>query len=94
MSKYRKNPVVIEAVQFTQEASQKPQFNIDDDRIFGLTTRHNIPVCVDGEGTKSLKIKTLEGTLTANIGDWIIVGVKGELYPCRDDIFKQTYEPA
>ena len=94
MSKYRKNPVVIEAVQFTQEASDQHWFHIDDDRIFGLTTRHNIPVLMDGEGTKSLKIKTLEGTLTANIGDWIIVGVNGELYPCKNDIFNKTYKPA
>jgi hypothetical protein len=39
-------------------------------------------------------ISTLEGTLVASNGDWIIRGVKGELYPCRDDIFKMTYEPA
>ena len=42
-------------------------------------------------GTK-IKIHTLEGDMTADIGDWIIIGVNGELYPCKDDIFKKTYE--
>lgn len=39
-----------------------------------------------------IKIKTLEGTMTANKGDWIIKGVKGEFYPCKPDIFEATYE--
>lgn len=42
----------------------------------------------------SLVIRTLEGDMHANPGDWIIRGVAGELYPCRQDIFEQTYEPA
>jgi hypothetical protein len=42
---------------------------------------------------KGLKIFTLEGSLMANIGDYIIKGVKGEFYPCRPDIFEETYEP-
>lgn len=69
-------------------------FNVDDDRVFGLTTRHNIPVLVDSEGNKHLKIETLEGTHRANVGDWIIVGVNGELYLCKHNIFQKTYEPA
>jgi hypothetical protein len=39
-------------------------------------------------------IKTLEGEMRAQVGDWIIQGVKGEIYPCRGDIFAATYEPA
>lgn len=39
-----------------------------------------------------VEITTLEGTLTASIGDWIIKGVKGEFYPCKPDIFAATYE--
>ncbi|WP_353986593.1 hypothetical protein [Lactiplantibacillus plantarum] len=39
-----------------------------------------------------LKIETLQGTMTANVGDYIIKGVHGELYPCKPDIFKQTYD--
>ncbi len=42
-------------------------------------------------GTK-IKIHTLEGIMTADIGDWIIIGVERELYPCKDNIFKKTYE--
>lgn len=41
---------------------------------------------------KGLKIITLEGTMTANIGDYIIKGVSGEFYPCKPDIFHKTYE--
>jgi hypothetical protein len=40
-----------------------------------------------------MKIKTLEGIMTANAGDWIITGVNGERYPCKPDIFEKTYEP-
>jgi hypothetical protein len=39
------------------------------------------------------QIKTLEGWVTCRPGDWIITGVCGEKYPCRDDIFRKTYEP-
>ncbi len=42
----------------------------------------------------TLEIPTLEGTMHASQGDWIIRGVKGELYPCKPDIFEATYEPA
>ncbi len=40
-----------------------------------------------------VNIETFEGTMTANIGDYIITGVRGEVYPCRADIFEETYEP-
>ena len=43
---------------------------------------------------KGIDIQTLEGVMHANIGDWIIRGVKGELYPCKPDIFAATYEAA
>lgn len=39
-----------------------------------------------------IDIRTLEGTMTALYGDWIIKGIKGEIYPCRNDIFEATYE--
>ena len=42
---------------------------------------------------KVMYIETLEGTMKANVGDYIITGVNGEQYPCKPDIFKQTYEP-
>ena len=53
------------------------------------------PVVVEAEQATSFgSINTLEGTMTYSPGDWIITGVKGEQYPCKDDIFRQTYEEA
>lgn len=53
------------------------------------------PIVIQAYQTDEVvEIKTLEGTMTANIGDWVITGVKGEQYPCKPDIFEATYEPA
>ena len=53
------------------------------------------PVVVDAYQTdKEMYIETLEGTMHAEKGDWIITGVHGEQYPCKPDIFEKTYEPA
>ena len=60
MPKYRKKPVVIEAVQLT----------------------------------RPMTVETLEGVMSGNVGDWLITGVKGEQYFCKDDIFRMTYESA
>ena len=91
--KYRKKPVVIEAMQLTEQDCWEGflnnklfwgkfhiggEYNSRDRKIFKAYTN----------------IETLEGTMTANIGDWIIKGVKGEFYPCKPDIFEATYEPA
>lgn len=81
--KFRKKPVVIEAEQFTME---------NKDRVF-LWITCNRYADFDGEGKPLLKIQTLEGDITASLGDWIIRGVKGEFYPCKPDIFEATYEP-
>ena len=52
------------------------------------------PVVIEAYQTdKELDIETLEGTMHANVGDYIITGVRGEKYPCKPDIFEQTYEP-
>ena len=77
MAQYRKKPVVIEAVQY--DGTFPLAFLKGDERV------RNTP---DG-----MEIVTLEGTMRANIGDWIIRGVQGELYPCKPDIFEATYEP-
>lgn len=88
--RYRKKPVVIEAFQWTGDASQA------EDPEWIVQAIVNNLVFFENEGTPSvtLKIRTLEGTMTANKGDWIIRGVKGELYPCKPDIFEATYEEA
>ena len=53
------------------------------------------PVIVEAIRCKQkTMIHTLEGSLFARVGDWIITGVKGEKYPCQDDIFRMTYVPA
>lgn len=83
MPKFRKKPVVIEAVQYTGKNFQEiMKFAKDSGREFGE----------DFLGDK-MTIKTLEGKMTANKNDWIIKGIKGEFYPCKPDIFEQTYEP-
>ena len=52
------------------------------------------PVVIEAYQTDhALEIGTLEGTMRADPGDWIITGVQGEQYPCKPDIFEQTYEP-
>ena len=52
-----------------------------------------IPVVIEAYQTEEeLEIETLEGTMKADKGDWIIRGVKGELYPCKPDVFDLTYE--
>ena len=81
MTKYRKRPVVIDAVQYRAgEAPGELAQDVIDGRL-----RYT------EEGTAL--ISTLEGTMEARPGDWIIRGVKGELYPCKPDIFAATYEP-
>ncbi len=82
MKKYRKKPVVVEAIQYTGN-------NFADlvEFIGGIEERHKIDIHRD-----SIFIKTLEGDMQAKKGDYIIRGVKGELYPCREDIFNETYE--
>lgn len=79
--KYRKKPVVVEAIIWNGRAvSEAVKF----------CGRENLDIT--GKYPGKLKIKTLEGIVTADIGDYIIKGVVGECYPCKPDIFTQTYE--
>jgi len=79
-NKYRKKPVVIQAVQWTGKNHQE---------IVDFTDGTNIHKPVD---SRSFSIPTLEGEMLANVGDYIIKGVKGEFYPCKPDIFELTYD--
>lgn len=83
MSKYRKKPIVIEAMQFTNEMK---------DRVYNWVECGNKFASSDGAGNPTLIIPTLEGEMTASLGDWIIKGINGEFYPCKPDIFEATYE--
>lgn len=80
MPKFRKKPVEIEAVLF--RGGEQPS-ELAADVVAG-----RIRYPEDG----TMLIATLEGTMQAQPGDWIIRGVKGELYPCKPDIFAATYE--
>lgn len=82
--KYRKKPVVIDAVQYDGNFRSLDCFSINE-------VSHFI-VSKDSEGNQCIKIPTLEGEMTASVGDYIIRGVKGEYYPCKPDVFEQTYE--
>jgi hypothetical protein len=86
--KYRKKPVVIEAIQFVCDIAPI------DQKVTEFTGEmfDAFKVYVDERGS-FLLIPTLEGTHRADNGDWIITGVKGEKYPCKPDIFEMTYEP-
>lgn len=80
MAKWKKKPVVIDAV----------QFDGTDESVDWL-----LPQLKSGEigrACNKLYIKTLEGVMEANKGDYIIKGVNGEFYPCKPDIFEKTYE--
>ena len=79
MAKFRKKPIVIEAMQFTGTnwadlvAWSGIEWHLDDIAV-------------------AVKVRTLEGELWADKDDWIIRGIKGEFYPCKPDIFAATYE--
>lgn len=81
---YRKKPVIIEAIQFTDS----------DERVQELIefTHGNFTPHGDLEHYAYAVIQTLEGDHRADIGDYIIKGVQGEFYPCKPDIFNTTYE--
>lgn len=88
--KFRKKPVVIEAVCFDDAFVDGDVPEWMADAVFvDETVRFEDP-----NGIDALLITTLEGVMRAERGDWIIRGVKGELYPCKPDIFEATYDAA
>lgn len=80
--KYRKIPIVIEAIQWTGD-------NYNAVCKF-VGKRLDLAECQ--KALLGLVINTLEGDMVASLGDYIIRGVKGEYYPCKPDIFEETYE--
>ena len=99
--KFRKKPVVIEAIQWTGSRNRFVEIlkwanGVTGDNIIdGGAVFHPTVVGTDDDCLTSswpLFINTLEGTMAASIGDWIIKGVNGEFYPCKPDIFAKTYE--
>lgn len=91
MAQFRKKPIIVEAVQWMPGRYFK---HFQHGREMWLEKAMNgsdSVIVVDGD---KLIVKTLEGVMVANPGDWIIRGVKGELYPCKNDIFMATYDAA
>ena len=88
MAKFRKKPVVIEAFRLNERGL------IAEDWFWDAVTRNDIITHCFGKHEPDpawCEIKTLEGTMIANAGDYIIQGVHGEIYPCKADIFQKTY---
>lgn len=83
--KYRKKPVIIEAIQFEDTSDRIIEIH---EFMGGDTIRVNY----EDKDNPYLKIETLEGIMKASVGDYIIKGVNGEFYPCKPDIFEKTYE--
>ena len=84
--KYRKKPVVIEAMQFTADPAIQ--------RMVESWCRGSIKGIALPANERIIHIQTLEGEMEGRINDFIIKGVKGEFYPCKPDIFEKTYDPA
>jgi hypothetical protein len=82
--KFRKKPIVIEAVQFTGKNCYE---------VLAFMGRQ-CDIVPEVSPTDHPVIHTLEGKMYTSPGDWVIKGVKGEFYPCKPDIFEATYEPA
>lgn len=82
MARFRKKPVEIEAVLWDGKART----------ITSLAPFENATASPEITADGRLLIATLEGQMAAEVGDWVIKGVAGELYPCKSDIFEQTYE--
>lgn len=83
--KYKKKPVIIEAIQFEDNSDRIIEIH---EFMGGDTIRVNY----EDKDNPYLKIETLEGIMKASVGDYIIKGVNGEFYPCKPDIFEKTYE--
>ena len=95
MGFYRKKPVVIEAIEFKVTRELKCKHGVHQDyngmeicEFMGLPM---LNTRFDKKGAY-IDVETLEGTHRADVGDYIIKGVKGEFYPCKPDIFKLTYD--
>ena len=83
MKKYIKKQIKIEAVQWTGD-------NLIEVAEF-LSTNRNQNFVIDN-GTKTIELETLEGTMIASDGDYLIKGITGEFYPCKPRIFEESYE--
>lgn len=86
IKRYRKKPVVIDAVRLTEADIDPIAFWCGGEARSEVSPRDHDDVY------RYILIPTLEGVMKAEIGDWVVKGVKGEFYPVKNDIFKATYE--
>ena len=90
INKYRKKPIIIEAVKWTGLNLEEIKNFVDESLLYniydGAWEVGEASVIVD------MQIRTPEGNMSVSVGDYIIKGIAGEFYPCKPDIFKQTYE--
>ena len=98
MPQFRKKPIVIEAFQMTEERRKSnaewPNWMHEAwNGRRGEAGTLQVFSGDDGRGFERLSVMTLEGEMLIGWGDWIIRGVKGEIYPCKPDIFAATYDP-
>lgn len=85
MTKYKKKPIIIEA--FRYGFDEIPNWFKDAVKLQLVT-----PFSQYGGQNRWCEIETLEGTMRGDLGDYIIQGINGEIYPCKRDIFDKTYE--
>ena len=85
IKRYRKKPVVIEAIQWDGENAIQ---------IIGWINKNKCSLfeALLNMQKNTIELETLEGTMSASVDDWIIKGVQGEFYPCKTDIFEASYE--
>ena len=87
--KYRKKPIEIEAMQYTDDTYDTYEVLKS---LHEFMAQKELTILYKEPNNPKIVIPTLEGDLYASIGDYIIKGIKGELYPCKPDIFEATYE--
>jgi len=90
MPKFRKKPVIIEAIQYTSASDLQDAIEFTNGKLVFHGFNEDMQPCAR---YTTLAIETLEGWMKVSLNDWIIKGVKGEFYPCKPDIFEATYEP-
>jgi len=96
IKKYRKKPIVIEAIQFDGNNYDETMKFGDNNFMQPFFVKNVNPNEINGElvNDPTIFIKTLEGNMRISVGDYVIKGIKGEYYPCKPDIFLDTYDLA
>lgn len=93
--KYQKKPIIVEAFQLTEDVYRDPEkwppWLHHSDRVWLLPDSDYF--ASDGMKIEEIYIRTSESDIRVRVNDWIIKGVKGELYPCKPDVFAATYDP-